>query len=158
MATRKHHHRRTGRPDLSEPRNRPLGNIRRLSLRQCARQTADRQKRRPPIPSQRGKLESVQPEDVLPGDIDAKSRSPMDPRQRRAGVRSLPVRRFGILRRRVTSQERRCLESLAGLRGRTFRASHVGLRNIASQRNASAGTGPQHEGPVHLRHGRHGRS
>ena len=64
-------HRRTRRLDLPRSRNKDMADRRRLSLRQRPRQAGYRRTGRPGLSRNAEALRAVQPEDVLPGDIDA---------------------------------------------------------------------------------------
>ena len=79
-------HRRTGRPDLPRPGIKNLADRRCLSLRQCPRQARGRRDAGPIYARNAEALRAVQPEDVLPGDIDANLGAPWIPEQRHPGV------------------------------------------------------------------------
>ena len=97
-------------------------------------------------------LRTVQPEDVLPGDIDAGLGAPWIPA---SDIQSFAAELFrvGAFRRAGrTPEERRGVEP-----GRRPQRAGVGrrhrrVRHAAGQRHLAAGAGPQHENPRDLRH------
>jgi hypothetical protein len=97
-------------------------------------------------------LRSVQPEDVLPGDIDANFRRSVDSRIRHPSVRGRPVQGRSRHGARGPSEEGRGLEPRGRLRCPAVRCGNIRLRYCPSQRHLVVGTGPQHEIADHLRH------
>ena len=87
-------------------------------------------------------LRRVQPEDVLPGDIDAGLRRTVDTRIRHPGLRRRIVPRRSGERSRRASEKGCRLEPGCRLRGQSLRRRHVRLRHRARQRLLAAWNSP----------------
>ena len=88
---------------------------------------------------------AVQPEDVLPGDIDANLGAPWIPETRHPGIRRRTLPRRAVQRPGRTSEERRRLEPRRRLRRQSIRRCHFRIRHGTGQRHLAARTRPQHE-------------
>ena len=99
-------------------------------------------------------LRNVQPEDVLPGDIDANLGAPWIPRARHPGVRGRLVACRAVFGPRRPPEKRCRLEPGGRLRRQGIGGRHVRIRHRACQRHLAPGTGAQHEDADDLRHHR----
>ena len=97
-------------------------------------------------------LRSVQPEDVLPGDIDANLGAPWIPERdiQAFAADSIPCR--SVQRPHCPFEEGCRLEPGGRLRRQGIRGRHIRLRHITRQWHLAAGAGAQHEDADHLRH------
>ncbi len=95
---------------------------------------------------------AVQPEDVLPGDIDAGLGAPWIPEQ---DIQAFAAELFKVAPSDCPCRpprQGRGMEPGPRLRRRKIRRRHERVRHVARQRHVALGTGPQHENPRHLRH------
>ncbi len=101
-------------------------------------------------------LEAVQPEDVLPGDIDANLGAPWIPA---SDIQAFAAELFKVSPSSVPVSHLKkdavwSLESGSRLRRQGLGRRHFRLRHAAGQRQLAARTGAEHEVADHLRHHR----
>ena len=97
-------------------------------------------------------LRAVQPEDVLPGDIDADLGAPWIPE---SDIQAFAAELFKVdlVQRPHRPPEKGCrVEHRRRLRRQGVGRRHVRVRHGARQRHLALGVGPQHEVAHHLRH------
>ena len=98
-------------------------------------------------------LRAVQPEDVLPGDIDANLGAPWIPEDRHPGVRRGPVSTCRPSSIQIGHLKKDAVWSIdADYQRRAVRRRHRRLRHGQGQRHLAPGAGPEPEDPGHLRH------
>ena len=99
-------------------------------------------------------LANVQPEDVLPGDIDANLGAPWIPV---SDIQAFAADLFKVspepVRRNRPPEERRRLDGRCRCQRRAIRGRHGGIRDAEGQRHLAVRAGPQPQIPRHLRHG-----
>ena len=89
-------------------------------------------------------LQRVQPEDVLPGDIDA-ALGALDTGHRHPAIRRRSVQGRSVRRSRCPPEEGCRLEPRPRLRGQGIGGSHFRIWHGPRQRHLAAGSGPEHE-------------
>ncbi len=97
-------------------------------------------------------LRAVQPEDVLPGDIDANLGAPWIPE---ADIQAFAADLFHVDPSSVpvAHLKKDAVWSMdAGYRRQGIGRRHVRIRHVTRQRHVAARAGPQHEDTRHLRH------
>ena len=97
-------------------------------------------------------LRHVQPEDVLPGDIDANLGAPWIPA---SDIQAFAADLFGVAalgHPDRPSEERRRVDRRCRPRRRSVGRRHRRIRHAQGQRHLAARAGPQHENAGHLRH------
>ena len=146
-------HRRAGRPDLprpgiAEPGRPPTP----ISPATSGRSSPPPRRAGPAYARNAEALRAVQPEDVLPGDIDANLGAPWIPGERHPGVRRRPLPRRPVVDPGRPPEEGRRLEHRRRLRRRAVGRRHLRVRHGPGQRHLAPRAGPEHEDARHLRH------
>ena len=129
-------HRRTGRPDLPRPGVADLADGRRLSLGQRPGEARRAERAGPAYARNAEALRAVQPEDVLPGDIDANLGAPWIPE---SDIQAFAAELFGVAA--VVDPDRPPEEGRGLERRRRLRRRAVGRRHLRV-RHARGPTAP----------------
>ncbi len=130
-----------------------MANRRRISLRQCRGQNSRQAEAAGPEYARNAEaLRAVQPEDVLPGDIDANLGGAVDTGERHPGVRRRAVRRRTRHHPPCRHLKKDAVWSVeAGYAAAAIRGRHHRLRHVPHQRRDAVRAGVEHEDADHLR-------